>query len=309
MTWTYKPSHHVPYQDLKAIERCRKIKRGDITKHKNPNFRIYVNTGAMLGFMWIDRLFQFFKKSHDEDRKIVMIMPNPVPAYRRVAYLINQHRINCRKVWLFAMDEYANEKGQIAPPQWKFGFTHALRKYLWAEIDPDLRMPLKQVIGFTDANVKDYSRMITDHGEADACWSGPGWTGHLAFIEPDAPEFDAPLKQWKTFGARVCTLSPFTLAQNSLHGSFGKSGDLAMVPPKAATIGPRDVIAAKYRLDISAITVAGTSASWQRLATRLAAHGPVTPKLPTSIHQDLTSDFWISEENAADIEPDWVHEY
>jgi CRISPR system Cascade subunit CasE len=41
------------------------------------------------------------------------------------------------------------------------------------------------------------------------------------------------------------------------------------------------------------------------LIARLAAHGPVTPKVPTSVHQLLRSDFWISETNAADIEPDW----
>src|SRR5258706_5842929 len=35
-----------------------------------------------------------------------------------------------------------------------------------------------------------------------------GWTGHLAFIEPDAPEFSAPsLMAWKQMGPRVCTRS------------------------------------------------------------------------------------------------------
>ena len=58
---------------------------------------------------------------------------------------------------------------------------------------------------------------IADMGGADVCYSGPGWTGHLAFVEPDAPEFDAPLEEWKQMGPRVCTLSPFTLAQNSLQ--------------------------------------------------------------------------------------------
>ena len=29
-------------------------------------------------------------------------------------------------------------------------------------------------------------------------------------------------------GPRVCTLSPFTIAQNSLHGCFGASGDLTI---------------------------------------------------------------------------------
>ena len=110
-------------------------------------------------------------------------------------------------------------------------------------IDSGLRPPDAQVVGFTTANVKDYAKSIEDAGGADICYSGPGWTGHLAFIEPDAPEFAGPLDEWRRMGPRIVTLSPFTFAQNSLHGSFGMSGDLAAVPPKAATIGPAQVIA------------------------------------------------------------------
>jgi glucosamine-6-phosphate deaminase len=146
-------------------------------------------------------------------------------------------------------------------------------------------------------------------GNADICYSGPGWTGHVAFVEPDAPEFQAPLEEWKRFGPRICTLSPFTLAQNSLHGSFGMSGDIAAVPPKAATIGPAEVIAAKHRLEFAGITVHGTATAWQRLIARLCYHGPVTPLLPSSIHQELRTDCYISESIAQDIQPDWEKGY
>jgi len=207
------------------------------------------------------------------------------------------------------MDEYANQDGKIAPETWEFGFMYAFKKYFVGSIDSDLRPPENQIFGPTDDNINDYGKMITDAGGADMCYSGSGWTGHLAFIEPDAPEFDAPLEEWKKMGPRVCTLSPFTLAQNSLHGSFGLSGDIAAVPPKAATIGPAQVIEAKNRMDINGITVHGTKTSWQRLMTRLVAHGPVTPKLPTSIHQTLRTDFYITETGAADIEPDWEKGY
>src|SRR5512133_2647666 len=152
--------------------------------------------------------------------------------------------------------------------------------------------------------------MIADGGGADGCYSGPGWAGHLAFIDPNAPECSArSLEEWKQLGPRVCTLHPLTIAQNSLHGSFGMSGDLAAVPPKAATIGPAEVIAAKHRIDISAITVHGTATAWQRMICRLCLHGPVTPQLPTSIHQLLRTDSYVSDVIAQDIEPDWDKGY
>ena len=307
--WSFSPSKHVPFRDVAALERVRKIKREDLTRHPNPDFRISIHPDDMIGFMWVTDMFARIKEASDAGRKIVIITPNPCPVYAKVVYLINKFRVNCRNVYTFNMDEYANEHGAAAPEDWPLGFMHAFKKYFWSRIDEDLRMPEQQCKGPSDKNIKDYSRMIADAGEADICYSGPGWTGHLAFIEPDAPEFDAPLEEWKKMGARICTLSPFTLAQNSMHGSFGKSGDIAAVPPMAATIGPRDVIASKNRIDINAITVHGTSTSWQRIATRLAAHGPVTPRVPTSLHQHLRTDFWISESAAADIEPDWVKEY
>jgi 6-phosphogluconolactonase/glucosamine-6-phosphate isomerase/deaminase len=207
------------------------------------------------------------------------------------------------------MDEYANENDEIAPDTWEFGFGYAMKKNMVYAIDEKLRMPDKQVHVFTNANIKDYGKMVADMGGADICYSGPGWTGHVAFVEPDAPEFDAPLEQWMKMGPRICTLSPFTLAQNSLHGSFGMSGDLSAVPPKAATIGPAEVVAAKNRIDTHALTVHGTQTSWQRLMTRLCLHGPVTPKLPTSIHQLLRTDVVVSESAAANIEPNWDKGY
>jgi glucosamine-6-phosphate deaminase len=87
------------------------------------------------------------------------------------------------------------------------------------------------------------------------------------------------------------------------------SGDIALVPPKAFTIGPAEVIASRYRMDIHSITVHGTQTSWQRLMTRLVVHGPVTPLLPTSIHQLLSTDCYISESAARNIEMDWDKGY
>jgi glucosamine-6-phosphate deaminase len=305
----YQPSKFVPFRDMEALERCRKIKREDITKHPNPDFRIIVIPDNMVEMMWVADMFYRIKEAADAGQKIVIITPNPCPAYAKVAYLINKFRVNCKNVYTFNMDEYANEKGEIAPEDWSMGFMYAFKKYFYSKIDPELRPAEKQCTGFTNENINDYGKMIADMGGADICYSGPGWTGHLAFIEPDAPEFDGSLEEWKQMGPRVCTLSPFTLAQNSLHGSFGYSGDLALVPPMAATIGPAEVIGAKNRIDDNAITVHGTTTSWQRLMTRLVAHGPVTPKLPTSIHQLLRTDFWISETVAQNIEPDEKIEY
>ena len=305
----FNPSEWVPFKDKKEINRVLAIKREDIERHENPDFKIKVLPDSNVEYYWITDMFRRIKHSSDTGEKLVMILPNPAPLYRHLARLINACNIDCRNVYAFAMDEYADENGNIAPEGWEFGFTHAMMKYFYYELDKRLRPPKEQFVGFTNKNVHDYSKMIADRGGADICYSGPGWTGHLAFIEPDAPEFRGSLEDWKQMGARVCTLSPFTLAQNSLHGVFGKSGNLAAVPPRAATIGPADVINAKHRFDTHAITVHGTTTAWQRFTTRLVLHGPVTPLVPESILQTLRTDVYVSETIAQNIETDWNKGY
>ncbi len=301
----YEPSSIVPYRDLEVIERCRRIKREELTRHTNPDYRIRIIKDDDVVFLWVADIVARIIRARDEGRKCVMLLPNPWPRYRHVAALLNAARVDCSHLWAFAMDEYADQDGNIAPEAWEWGFTHAMVKFFWAELDEAIRPPREQFIGFTKETLPVYGKMMEDLGGVEIGYFGPGWTGHVAFVEPDAPEFDLPLDEWKRAKARICTLSPFTLAQNSLHGCFGASGDLAMVPPKAATIGPAEVIACGHRWDMHAISIQGTVSSWQRLTTRLCLHGPVTPKLPASVMQTLRTDVYVSETAAMDIEQTW----
>lgn len=306
----YAPSRCVPFRDQEALQRCRTITRDEIERHPNPDFRIRVVKDSELGLMWITDMYARIKQTCDEGRTCVMMLPNPCPSiYRPLARLINATGQDCRHVWWFALDEYANDDGRIAPEEWPQGFMHSMLSNLYGAIDERLRPPRRQVVGPTNGNIANYYDLMQEAGGVDVSYTGPGWTGHLAFVEPDAPEFAGSLEEFKQMGARVCTLSPFTIAQNSLHGSFGMSGDLAAVPPKAATVGPREVIAAKHRWEIAAIGVHGTATSWQRMIARLCYHGPVTPRLPSSIHQQLRTDCYLSESIAANIEIDWDKEY
>ncbi len=307
--FTFAPANFIPFRDTTVIARLRRMTRAQLTQHRNPDFRIEIVPDAEFEFRWITDMFFRIKDAMEAGRTFVAIMPNPWPGYVKLASMLNRARVDCRRLHTFNMDEYADENGRIAPETWEFGFGYAFKKYFWSQLDHRLRSPEKQIRVFTDKNLSSYGRMLTDLGGADICYSGPGWTGHLAFIEPDATEFAGSLAEWKKMGPRICTLSPFTIAQNSLHGCFGSSGDLCAVPPKAATIGPAEVIGAKHRVDMHAITVDGSFASWQRLTSRLVLHGPVTPRVPESILQTLRTDVWLSESIAANIEPHWNKGY
>lgn len=311
--FNYQPSVHVPFRDQAAIARCRQITRDQIDKHDNPDFQIRVVPDEDLTMLWLGDMYARIKEAGEAGKPCVMLLPNPWPGYRHLARWINRTRLSCRHAWFFAMDEYADQDGRVAPEDWPRGFTYALLRFFWNEIDEDLRPPRSQVFGPNNDNLNNYHDLMEDAGGLDISYTGPGWVGHVAFVEPEAPEFggdrDISLDEWKQMGTRICTLSPFTLAQNALHGSMGSSGDLSAVPPRAATIGPREIISARHRWELAGIGVAGTATSWQRLIARLCYHGPVTPKLPSSIHQTLRTDCFMTETIAADIEDSWDKGY
>lgn len=302
----FEPATFVPFRDKEAAARVRAIKKEHITQHANPDYRIRLIRQDEVESLWMEDIFTRIKQSAEAGEQLVMLMANPWASYAKVAERINKERIPCHHVHTFNLDEYADQNGRIAPQSWEFGFGHAFKKYFYAPIDPSLRPPENQIHIFTDQNLAHYGKMLADLGGADIAYVGPGWTGHLAFVDPDAPEFAATsLEEWKSFGPRVCTLSPFTIAQNSLHGCFGASGDLTAVPPKAATVGPAEILKAKHRIAIHSITVGGSFQSWQRMTSRLVMHGPVTRLVPESILQTTRTDVWLAENLAENIETRW----
>jgi 6-phosphogluconolactonase/glucosamine-6-phosphate isomerase/deaminase len=314
-TFDFKPASFVPFKDRELCEKLRKISGTDLEKHtradQHPEFNIKVmmNPHPVL----IATLFARIKEASEKGKKITLILGNPEPdTYIPLAQLINYFKVDCRNVHLFAMDEWADQDGNIAPETYQAGFAHSMLKYLVYQIDEKLRMPLENVHYPTTKNIGSYSDMITDCGEggADICSSSPGWTGHMAFIDPVAdffPEgFDgskeptkAQIDEWLNMKARIVDLHPLTVAQNSLHGVFGQSGYIADVPPKAATIGPIDVKNARERIEVHALLTNATFSSWQRMTSRLVLHGPVTPLVPSSMLQTMKTQVLVSDELAA----------
>lgn len=316
----FKCADYVPFKDREVCERLRQISGKDLEKHINPwthpefNIKVMMNPHPVL----IARLFTLIKESDEQNKRCTLILGNPEPdTYIPVAQLINYHKVNCRNVHLFAMDEWADDQDNIAPETYEAGFAHSMLKYFWAQIDEDLRMPLENVHYPTNANIGHYSKLIQEIGDggADFCSSSPGWTGHMAFIDPVADfmnvncsmdNMEKYIEEYKNTylqqEAKIVTLHPLTVAQNSLHGVFGQSGYIQAVPPKAATIGPVDVLRSRERMEVHALMTNGTFSSWQRMTSRLVLHGPVCPEIPSSMLQLMPTQVLVSDELAAPFE-------
>lgn len=276
----------IPFRNQSVYKNVRMISKFQICNHPNPQFRIRI----------IEELPRFYlefaidivtriKDALDNGEKIVAILPvGPTPQYDIASTIINELRIPCHHLTTFNMDEYADEDGNAAPLSWPGSFQKAMIENFFMKIDAKLRPPLTQIHFPTKENILSYSRMIQDAGEANVCYGGIGWCGHVAFWEAHLGlEFGDDLNSFKDAGARLVELHPMTIMQNALH-SFG--GDWSWVPPKAYTIGPRDIIGAHDRsfwLD----GYLGGGISWQRFIARLVAHGPVNTLVPGSILQEV----------------------
>ena len=184
----FMPADFVPFKDKAVCDYVRSLSGKDLEKREawwHPEFEVKVmmNPHPVL----ISTLFTRLKEASEAGRTFTMILGNPEPdTYIPLAQLINYFKVDCSKVHIFAMDEWADDMGNIAPETYEAGFAHSMLKYFVYQIDPKLRMPLENVHYPTNENIGYYSKMITDIGEggADICSSSPGWTGHMAFIDP-----------------------------------------------------------------------------------------------------------------------------
>jgi glucosamine-6-phosphate deaminase len=289
-SFSYELSAVSTFRDRVACEKARAIKREDICGHPNPEFKIRVVDDPQDFYtQFANDLVDRIVAARDRGERLVAILPvGPVPQFELAAQRINRERISLHHVHTFNMDEYADQDGNTAPLSWEGSFQGAMWEHFFGRIDEDLR-PVEANIHFPTSDViRDYSARIEDLGRADVCYGGIGWAGHIAFWEPHLGyEFNGDLNAYRSAGARLVELHPITVMQNALH-SFG--GDWSWVPPKANTIGPRDILGARHRsfwLDGDL----GGGYSWQRFIARLVAHGPVSEFVPGSMLQETRTDY------------------
>ncbi len=298
--FSYGLSRFIEFRDTEVCARVRAI----------PREQLVSGDGTCLDLSVIDDATEFYTAfatdlvdrivaARDAGRGLTLILPcGPVPQYHLAVERINRERISLHHVRTFNMDEYANDEGVTAPYQWIGSFQRAMYENFFLGIDEELR-PRPENIHFpTTGNIGHYSELIAEGGGADVCFGGIGWGGHIAFWEPQlGHEFAGDFEAYKAQGARIVELHPMTIMQNALH-SF--SSDWSWVPPRAATIGPADILGATQRsfwLDGDL----GGGHSWQQFIARLVAYGPVNELVPGSLLQLAPTTYTLRGAVADDV--------
>lgn len=297
----FKPAEFLPNSDmpLEELERVRNIKRENMEYTNENGFSVKVVLDPTL--VMVQDIFYRILMSDINDTHLTMIFPNAwAEAYSAVAEMLNRYNVSARNVDAFAMDEWADEDGNVAPLTYGAGLGYSFVNHFWARIREDLRPSIDHWHVHTNENKGEgvYSRIIEDvsGGGVDVVYSATGWPGHTAFIDPRSKEFAADsLEEFCKLGSRIVTETPLTICENSLFAPMGASGDVWAVPPKAATIGPRDIVNAKERFELHNLLTSSNGDTWQRMISRIELYGPISMECPASIMRLGKGTCYVSE--------------
>src|SRR5438309_10372076 len=97
--WTnlfkYELAKFIPFRDAAVCERVRAIKRSELARHPNPDFRIrIVDDPAQFYFEFALDIVNRIRQARDENRRFVGIFPvGPMPQYTYAAKLINEFNL------------------------------------------------------------------------------------------------------------------------------------------------------------------------------------------------------------------------
>ena len=306
-TYKFAPAEWLPIQDQAVLDQ---VVNEDINAHQgknfeNPDFELKV-VFDVHNYFAID-LFQRIRMSDVKDEKLVVILPSPENAvFISVVESLNKYQVSCRNVHVFFLYEYANEKGQVAPWVSPFSRSGHFMKYFYNRLEEHLRMPMEQIHFFTAENVNTYSDELAALGGADVAYTALTWGGGIGAIDPESFPAET-MEEFQAMGSRLVTPMAETIAHDSLRGIFGCSGDIANVPPCAATVGPKDLMAAKEWIDVEYLVGCGGNPAHQKFPLQLALFGPICPKNPGSMMRLHAGTCYVAPTVAApaQTEPDY----
>jgi glucosamine-6-phosphate deaminase len=221
-----------------------------------------------------------------------LILPvGPVDQYPILARLCNAERISWHNVFTFNMDEYCDWQGRAVPRDHPLSFEGFIRRTLFAQLNPDLRIP-DDHIHFPDPLALDrISARIAAVGGIDTCYGGIGYHGHVAFNEPPISRwFKLTPNEFRNSLTRIVPLAPETIVMNSARAT---GGNPAALPPMAVTLGMRDILAARR------IRLYCQGGTWQRTVLRIALMGDEDVDYPVTLLQGHPDYTIITDQNTA----------
>ena len=152
----------------------------------------------------------------EEGRKLILILPvGPMGMYKWAVYYLKEWIVDCKHVYGFNMDEWADAEGNTLPASDPAAFQNAMTGAFYGPLG-ELTVPENQRNFATKENLPTYPEKIRKRAKQVLVY-GIGRMCHIAFWEPHFAKDYASYEDWKAAEYRVgARLHPFTIEQNAI---------------------------------------------------------------------------------------------
>ncbi len=225
--------------DGEILADAAKLTVKDMAKLSRPGFQV-VMYDTLEEFYLAEALeyVAAWRQSTDDNPVGICGPIGPTEQLPLVARIVSDLELDVRSAHFWGMDEWVDEQGNPVPPSHALSFARADMELCFKRIPRRLRMPDSH-LHFPTGDLEAYSRSY-DAVRCAVMQGGQGEVKHWAFNDPprrkgrykDAPPSPAEYRKLKT---RVTELHPMTIIQNARTSG---GGQVALVPMKAATVGP-----------------------------------------------------------------------
>ena len=225
--------------DSQILDDAARLTPDRMEKLSRPGFRVVMHD-TLEDFYLAEALeyVSAWKRSTDDNPVGICGPIGPTEQLPLVARLVNALEVDLHSAHFWGMDEWVDEEGVPVPTTHPLSFMKADMELCFHRIQRKLRMPIDQ-LHFPNGDLREYSKTF-DQVHCAVMQGGQGEVKHWAFNDPpkrqgkykDQPP--AP-EEYRKLAARVTDLHPMTIIQNARTSG---GGQVAMVPTKAATVGP-----------------------------------------------------------------------
>ena len=206
-------------------------------------------------------------------KKIAFILPvGPMGMYRWAVYFLTEWRVDCKHVYCFNMDEWADRDGNTITGE--ASFQTAMENAFYNPLG-ELTVPVAQRNFATKVNLPTYPEKIAAlraEGAKLVLVYGIGRMCHIAFWEPTIGEEFESDAEWMAQPYRIgVKLHPLTIEQNAITSFASRT---TLIPCFANTVGPALLFSADYAIG-GADVLLGRGMQWQGMSFWMTLrHGP-----------------------------------
>jgi glucosamine-6-phosphate deaminase len=264
--------------NTKSLYQWCKIPAEDLVNH--PNLKIpfrLVKDAAQMSEIMAREFVDDIISANKIDQHFRAIVPcGPKGWYSAFVRIVNEEKVNLRKLTVFHMDECLNWQGKLLAKNDPYNFRTFMEKHFYGEIVPALEVPPNQRY-FPEPSKIDLIKNKIAEAPIDITIGGWGQDGHIAYNQTRRhPYSSISVEQLRNSEMRVQENNLDTiiaLAQRSFGAAY------QFVPPMSITLGLGECLSAKK------LRFYSDTGPWKQTALRVALFSEQTTEYPLTLAQ------------------------